>query len=790
MLGRRRFLGLTAGAAAGAAVGGGAGAGMRALLASAESPIVPPRGPERAVLSVCDLCTGGCGVRVRVVGDRAVKLEGNPLHPVSGSRLCPRGQAALQGLYHPDRVDGPMRRRGPRGALASFERATWDEALGVIGTRLAGIRAAGRPESVVLVTGGGGAGLGPRVARQFLSAYGSPNHVALHRGDESTMIALLLAQGVRAAPALDLQSAGYVLSLGSALLEAWSAPVYATRAYGEFRQGRTGRRGKLVHVEPRLSITAVSADEWIPVRPGTEGVFALGVAQVILGEGLHARPFVAEHVSGVEEEHDPAARTRPALRAVLDRSYRLEQVEAATGVPGDVILRVAREFASAEASLAVGPRKGPLLPGRLFDHLATGVLNALVGAVDATGGALVAEEPPLPAWPALPGGVSAAGRVQPRLDGAGAGYPLLASDPEQLADAIRAAKPYKTEALLLLDADPAFASAAPDAFGAAIAEVPLVVSFAAIPDDSALLADWILPACHFLERADLHTTPPGVPYPLVSLARPALSRPVRDARPAAAVFLDLAHRIAPDLAAALPWRDLDSLLHWQVEGLHAARRGAVMGTGFDEAFVRMMERAGWWSPGYRTAAELWTRAHESGGWWDPFYDHGDWRRVLRTASGRVELRGDLLEAAPRAADPDGKLALLLFEPLPIAGGTGAELPFLQAILDPGHDAHWETWAEIHPETAARLGLVDREWVRIESSRSSLVARARVTPRVVPDAVALPVGLGKRGGGRWAHGIGANPLRLLEPARDPLCGLPDVGATRVRVARAATPKGMT
>jgi hypothetical protein len=254
------------------------------------------------------------------------------------------------------------------------------------------------------------------------------------------------------------------------------------------------------------------------------------------------------------------------------------------------------------------------------------------------------------------------------------------------------------------------------------------------------------------------------------------------------VFLELARRIAPELVAALPWKDLDALLRWEMEGLHAARRGAVMGTAFDEAFVRMMEGAGWWAPGYRTAAELWTRAHESGGWWDPFYDHGDWRRVLRTASGRVELRGDLLAPPPARPDRDGTLALLLFEPLPIAGGTGAELPFLQAILDPGHEAHWETWAELHPETAARLDVGDRDWVRLESPLSSLVARARVTVRVVPDAVAVPVGLGKRGGGRWASGIGANPLRLLAPARDPPCGLPDFGATRVRVVRTRGPSG--
>ncbi len=772
-IGRRRFLGFTAGAVVGAAAGGAAGTGLRGLFASAETPLVPPRGPEQLVLSVCDMCPGGCGVRVRMVGDRAVRLEGNPLHPVAGGRLCPRGQAALQMLYHPDRVTGPLRRRGPRGTLASFRPATWDEALSEIGGRLAALRAEGRPESVILVTGAG-AGLGPRLARRFLRAYGSPNDMRLHRGDEAASIALLLAQGVRAPPALDLASADYVLSLGSALLEAWSAPVHAMRAYGEFRRGRTGRRGKLVHVEPRLSMTGVSADEWIAVRPGTEGVLALGMAGVIVAEGLYARSFVAEHVLGLEEERDAAGLARRGLRALLAQRYRLEDVEAETGVPGDVILRVAREFASAGASLAVGPRKGPLLPGRVFDHLAAGVLNALVGAVDAPGGVLVADDVPLPDWPGPLAAPSAP--------------PAIAPDPERLTEAIRAGRPYRAEALLLLDADPAFASADPQGLAAAIEEIPLVVSLCAIPDDTALRADWILPTSHFLERADLHTTPPGVPYPLVSLARPALPRPAHDVRPAAEVFLELSRRIGAEVAAALPWKDTDALLRHDVEGLFAARRGAVIGTAFDEAFVRMMERAGWWSPGYRSAEELWKRGHESGGWWDPFYDHGDWRRVIRTASGKVELRADLLEATPAAEARDGRLALLLFEPLAAAGGTGSELPFLQAILDPAHEAHSESWAEIHPDTASRLGVSDRDWIRVESAQASILTRALVTARVVPEAVAMPVGLGKTGGGRWASGVGANPLRLLEPVRDAASGLPDFQATRVSIARAAAPRG--
>ena len=364
--------------------------------------------------------------------------------------------------------------------------------------------------------------------------------------------------------------------------------------------------------------------------------------------------------------------------------------------------------------------------------------------------------------------------------------------------------PYRAEVLMVLDADPVFSSACPDRFAAALERVPLVVSFATLPDDTALHSDWILPSAHFLERWELWTTPPGIPYPLVSLARPALAKPLHDVHPAAEIFLELARRTG--LESAFPWKDSTAMARAEMDGLYQARRGAVMGAPFDEAWVRMMEGAGWWAPGYRSADELWQRAQESGGWWDPFYDHEDWKRALRTGSGRYEFRSDLLKqqppghGSPAAGIETGarplpgaeratvaSFALLLFEPLPIAGGTGAELPFLQGILDPGHAEGWETWVEIHPQSAASLGVKDGAWVRVRSSRGAITARARVTPRVVPGVAAIPVGLGKKGGGRWANRSGANPLRLLSPARDALSGLPDYDATVVDISAANGPE---
>jgi anaerobic selenocysteine-containing dehydrogenase len=790
---RRRFLGFAAGAAAGTAVGVPVHRTYSDVMEAMSPSVYPPRGPEDFVLSVCSLCSGGCGIRARRIAGRVVKVDGNPMHPVSGGRLCPKGQAALQFLYHPDRLASPLRRTGARGSLDSFEPATWDEALEEIGERLRALREDEMPESLVSLRGPVRA-TSARVLKRFLDAFGSPNDLLLLRGDQATSRALALSQGVEAVPAYDIQSADYILSLGSAFLEASSSPVHTMRAYGEFRQGRAGRRGKFVQVEPRLSITAASADEWIAVTPGSEGDFGLGVAGVIVAEGLYNPDFVRTRTSGFDE-----------LRSFLERDYSLESVAARTGVPVNTILRFARELAGSRSPLALGPRQGPLLPGSLRDHLAAQYLNALVGNIDQPGGLLIAEDVPLPPWPELPADdIASRGRSQPQLDAVETGTEegaltrlQLHSNPEALAEAIRRRSPYPAEVMFLTGADPLSSTANGDGFAAALERVPLVISICSIPNDSALVADWILPEAHFLETWELDLTPPGVPFPIASLARPAVEEPSGDSKSVGQIFLDLAGAIGGNVSDSLPWTSVEDVIRSDVEHLYTSRRGAVMGTAFDEAWVLLMEHAGWWAPGYRSANELWARMEETGGWWDPYYDHSNWQRVLQNTSGLHEFRPDLLTALSEqvaattppmptrdtpGAEASPEVSLLLFEPLPIAGGVGSEVPFLQAILDPALEESWGTWVEINPETAHELGIEDRDRVQLESEHGRLEAHARVTERVVPGAAAVPIGLGRRSGGRWSRGKGVNPLRLVSSGANPLGGLVPASVTRVSVTR--------
>ena len=343
---RRGFFGWT-GAVAAAAAGC---QGIRAigdLQAATYEAEIPPQGIEGWVASVCQQCPGGCGIQVRTIMGiedgvkRAVKIEGNPNHPISRGTICPKGVAGIQALYDPDRIRGPLKRSGPRGS-GRWEPIGWDEALATAAERLRDLRARGEAHSLVAIAGNV-RGLMPALLERFLEAYGSPNYVTTAHGCETSRQLMRLTQGLDEPIAYDLERTSYVLTFGAGLLEAGNSPVRQVRAFANLRQGTPGRRARIVHVDPRLSVSAAKADEWVPIRPGTDGALALGIAHVIVSEGLYDKAFVEERTFGFEDWRDGAGPMRLGFKSLVQAEYRPESVAAITGVPVATITRVARE---------------------------------------------------------------------------------------------------------------------------------------------------------------------------------------------------------------------------------------------------------------------------------------------------------------------------------------------------------------------------------------------------------------------------------------------------------------
>ncbi len=794
---RRDFVRFIGGGALGAAVSGAGVEGISRINAAIGAEQVKvPGGPEKYCLSVCSLCEAACSLRVRVIGKRVVRIQGNPLDPVTRGGLCPKGLAGLQELYHPDRLRVPLRNAGTR-AKPQWKQISWDEAVAALTRKLRELRDAGQAHTVAVIDRSRRS-LSSRVMFRFLAAYGSPNHLTMPSGLDALQSAVYFQQGATGPVAFDWEQTRYVLSFGANLLEGWGSPAAIMRAFGRWRDSTGGRSTKLVQVEPRFSVTAAKADEWLSLRPGTEAALALGIANVLIAEELYDAEFIRNRTFGFDDWRDAAGKTHTGFRSLVLNEYGLNDVSAVTGVPVEKILRVAREFAVNRPAVALGDHQTSTLAGNPYAAMAVHSLNALVGSVDAPGGALV--QPDSPVAPAAPP-ASAKPRVDQSPD-----HPFPGHHLARLPKAILSRQPYAVNAVLLHEADPVFAMPNGDELRQALHEVPFVACFTPFLNESAALSDLILPVPTGLERWQATTGAPALPAPVLPVSAPVIP-PRHRTRDSADIMLEVARGLRGAVAQALPFASVEEYLKSEMAHVVEAQRGMVFGPPFEETWNRLLERSGWRAPGYSNAEELWQQVREKGGWWEGSYPFGEWERVLRTPSGRFEFYSQHIarwaESRPQFAraqgfepgddrlclphqpplekPPQGRLLLLPVEVLPLAGGTGAHLPYLQQIAGAHLFESWESWVEINPETAHKLSIADGDMVTVESGRGRLRARARFYAGAPPGAVHLPLGYGQTEGGEWAR-RGVNPLRLVERRYEPLTGLPAVWDTYVKVYR--------
>ncbi len=784
---RRNFLRFAAGGAVGVATSGISVEGISKLNAAIDHELVKvPSGPESWVTGVCNMCPGGCGLRVRMIGKRAVKIQGNPLHPINRGGLCPKGLAGLQELYHPDRLRKALLNAGTR-ANPKWKEISCDQAVRLLAERMRKLRDSGEARSLVLVDRPQ-SGLQPRLLTRFLAAYGSPNYVVMPSGLDALQAAVRAQQGLTESVAYDFANSRYVLSFGVNLLEGWGAPVALMRAFARWRDA-SGKRTKFVQIEPRFSMTAARADEWVPIRPGTEATLALGIAYALISEGLYDADFVREHAFGFEDWTDAEGNSHIGFKSLVKSEYRLNDAAEKTGVPADTILRLAREAAQNRPVVAVGDRQTSTLPGNIHAAMAVHSLNALFGSIDVPGGVLV-QQP-------LPGQAIAKFEKEP----------LLGSSPDEartaadLPQAVVSKRPYAVGMLLLNRVDPVFALPNGADFRKAMAEVPFIVSFSSFLDDSAALADLVIPTPTALESWQDAGAPPTAANAIVSISPPAV-HPRKDVRHVGDAMLAIARALGGSVAASLPYQDYEAFLRSEVNAVYAAQAGAVFGSSLEDTWNRLMERSGWWAPSYANADELWAQIKKQGGWWEPAYSHGEWSRVLRTKSGKFEFysqaladnarqqhgrRFDDLACLPHQptlaeATPNYPLLLMPVEQLPLAGGEGAHLTYLEQIAGGQLFEKWESWLEINPETARTFGIADGDLVWVESRRGRVQARARLFAGARPAVVHLPLGYGHKSGSDWAC-RGANPLDIVETAPDLATSLPSAHGTYVKVYRA-------
>jgi anaerobic selenocysteine-containing dehydrogenase len=294
------------------------------------------------VHAVCSLdCPDSCGVLVTVdtASGRAIKVQGDPAHPVTRGFLCGKVAKYLDHVYSPDRLLCPMRRRPgvakgplPQGREAdAFERISWDEALDHIAARLKEIAKAHGPESILPYSYAGTIGqLGyASMDRRFFHRLGASQ---LDRTICSTAggAALLSVYGIRlGTPPEEFAHAGLII--------AWGANIHGNNIHlWPFLEEARRGGAKLIVIDPYRTRTAALADEHLAIRPGTDGLLALAMMHVILREGLEDSAYIAANTHGFEALH---------AHAMLPQ-HTPESAAQTTGIDADTIVRLARAYAN------------------------------------------------------------------------------------------------------------------------------------------------------------------------------------------------------------------------------------------------------------------------------------------------------------------------------------------------------------------------------------------------------------------------------------------------------------
>jgi anaerobic selenocysteine-containing dehydrogenase len=467
-----------------------------------ESYVDPPEeglpGEDLWYATGCRQCAAGCGMIVRVSNGRARKVEGNPYHPVNQGKLCARGQAVLQELYDPDRLTGAVKQTGGRGSLV-FEPALWDNALYEVTDAL---RSAIQrdPAGVALLLGNSSSHLAV-IAQRFTDSIGAPDPIFYSLSDELDGLAVLSQSsgellGSPLAPVYDIGQADVVFSFGASLLETWLSPVSQSRRYARMRQQDLGKRSYLVQFESRFSSTAASADEWVAVQPGTEGLVALALGKLI------------------------SERTGSGLGTYGNIS--VGEMAEASGVDSDRLNRLADLFSRFERPVAIAGNRLASQRNASMAMRAVHGLNLVMGRLGQPGGVYL---PSAPLDVAPPSSYADVSRLIERMAGG------------------------EIDILLIHGANPVFELPQGSGFVEALDNVKLVICFNSSVDETAAQADLVLPDHTNLEGWGYHVALGG-DRPAVTSQQPVV-RPLYDTRSTVDVFLALAQR--PGIGAALPW---------------------------------------------------------------------------------------------------------------------------------------------------------------------------------------------------------------------------------------------
>jgi anaerobic selenocysteine-containing dehydrogenase len=683
--------------------------------------------------ATCPLCEATCGLELTLSNGGVERIRGDADDVFSRGFICPKG-ASLKELHDdPDRLRTPL----VRDAAGELRPASWDEAFAEIDRRLGAIwDAHGRQALGIYIGNPSAHNLSVLTyGRVLVKALQTRNIFSASTVDQypkQMASALLFGTGVTVAVP-DVDRTDHLLILGANPLASNGSLLTAPDMRGRLRAIRA-RGGKVVVVDPRRTRTAREADEHHFIRPGTDALLLFALVHTLFDERLEDLGALAPHVTGVDEVRELATGFAP------------EEVADPCGIAADEIRRMARELAAAPRAAVYG-RIGTTTQrfGTTASWLVD-VLNVVTGNLDRPGGAMFARpaagssntsgEPGR-------GRGGAFGRWQSRVRGLGEVFGELPV--ACLAEEIETPGEGQIRALLTVAGNPAVSTPNSGRLASALDDLDFMVSIDIYVNETTRHADVILPGPSPLQRShyDLallglavrnvaNYSPPALePDPRVPEEWETLLRlggiatgqgPNADV---AAIDRFVAHEVArrqsTDPSSGLYGRDPEELL-----AEVAPRVGP-------ERILDLQLRGG---PYRVTLAELEAAPHG--------IDFGPLQpripEVLRTPSGMIELApealvGDVARLQAALGEPvNGGLTLIGRRELRSNNSWMHNLPTLVRGKE-------RCTALVHPDDAARLGLVDGEEAVVRSRAGEIVVPVEVTDDVMPGVVSIPHGWG-------------------------------------------------
>jgi anaerobic selenocysteine-containing dehydrogenase len=690
----------------------------------------------------CPLCEAGCGLEVTVRDREVVRIRGDRADVFSHGYICPKGSTLKQLHDDPDRLRSPLVRRN-----GSLEPATWDEAFAEIERRLPAVVRDHGPDAVAIYLGNPNAHnlAGMLYGKPLIKALGTTNVFSASTVDQrpKEVAAAFMFGHPMTVPVPDIDRTGYLIMLGANPLESNGSLATAPDWPGRLKALRA-RGGRLVVVDPRRTKTADAADEHVAIRPGTDPYLLAAMVNAVAADGGIALGRLEPYVDRLNELLITVAPFTP------------EAVEPVTGVPAATIRRLAAELRAAPAGCVYGRIGTTTAPFGTIASWLVDALNIVTGNLDRPGGAMFPS--------AAAGHFNTRGR--PRF-GRGALIGRRTSRvrglPESfgelpavcLAEEIETPGDGQVRALIVLAGNPVLSLPNGGRLDQAIAGLDFMVSVDIYLNETSRHADVVLPPPSALQRS--HYDIALLFFALHNVAN--YSAPVLPIEPGEIDEWEILARLALIAAGLGPAADPDLVTDLAARALLQAavgdHPGPVAGRDVDqlmdqvagrrgpEKLLDIMLRTGPYGDGFRARPDGLTLAalEETPHGVDLGALEPRLPDCLRTPTGMIDVAPEpiladvpRLEAGLRGGPVDGDMVLVGRRDL---RSNNSWMHNVKVLVKgkPRCTLH------VHPDDAARLGLVDGEAAAVTARTGRVVAPVQVTDAVRRGVVSLPHGWG-------------------------------------------------